>query len=586
MSITAAFQGIEGAHSSVALSAYFDAVGTGHERLGVPTFRQVATSVVSGKADVGILPVDNAIAGTVRDGYDLLAQYDLAPICEIEWRMDHRLLGVEGASPSDLREVHAHPLVVAECGRFLGTLSGARVIPSVDTGVAAKEVAEAGDRTRAAIAPPEAAARYGLVELARNIADHPDNFTRFILFASQQPSDEVRALMQKHPGAKRKTSLLLATRHEHGALSECLRILSDADINLAKLESRPKLGQAWEYLFYIDLEGDMADPDVAAAVEQVREHALSLQVIGSYDVDIAQAAAEPGKPRRVQLTETAAPVEAPPLPESAAKNWPKASRPAHPQGTRIPIGNAVLGGDDFVIIAGPCSVESREQVLATAREVAGHGARLLRGGAFKPRTNPYSFQGLGWEGVALLAEAGRATGLPVVSEVMSVEQVERMAREVDVLQIGARNMQNFDLLRAVGRTERPVMLKRGMSASLDELLAAAEYVLAEGNPHVILCERGIRTFETATRNTLDLSAVPVLRERTHLPVIVDPSHGVGVRRWIRPLCRAAKAVGAHGIMIEVHPNPPEAKSDADQALTFEDFETIVDDLEHIPYANV
>jgi len=584
MTIIAAFQGIEGAHSSVAVAAYFDAVGTGHEPLGVPTFRQVATSVVSGKADVGILPVDNAIAGTVRDGYDLLAQYDLVPICEIEWRMDHRLLGVEGASPSDLREVHAHPLVLAECSRFLGTLAGARIIPSVDTGVAAKEVAEAGDTTRAAIAPPEAAERYALVELARNIADHPDNFTRFILFTSQKPSTEVQALMQRGEGAKRKTSVLLATRHEHGALSECLRILSDADINLAKLESRPKLGKAWEYLFYIDLEGDEADRRVAEALEQVREHALSLQIIGSYDVDTARAAAEPGKPRRVELApEPGEPVEAPPLPDSAAKNWPKASRPAHPQGTRIPISNAVLGGDEFVIIAGPCSVESRDQVLATAREVAAHGARLLRGGAFKPRTNPYSFQGLGWEGVGLLAEAGRATGLPVVSEVMSVEQVERMAREVDVLQIGARNMQNFDLLRAVGRTERPVMLKRGMSASLDELLAAAEYVLAEGNPHVILCERGIRTFETATRNTLDLSAVPVLRERTHLPVIVDPSHGVGVRRWIRPLCRAAKAVGAHGIMIEVHPNPPDAKSDADQALTFEDFETIVDDLEHIPF---
>jgi len=242
----------------------------------------------------------------------------------------------------------------------------------------------------------------------------------------------------------------------------------------------------------------------------------------------------------------------------------------------------VIGGEEFVVIAGPCSVESREQMLETAKTVVAAGARLLRGGAFKPRTNPYSFQGLGWDGLRLLSEAGRATGVPVISEVMSVEQVDRMSREVDVLQIGARNMQNFDLLRAVGRQERPVMLKRGLSASLDELLQAAEYVLAEGNPHVMLCERGIRTFETATRNTLDLSAVPVLRERTHLPIVVDPSHGVGVRRWIRPLCRAAKAVGAHAIMIEVHPNPAEAKSDADQALTFEDFATIMRDLTGIP----
>jgi 3-deoxy-7-phosphoheptulonate synthase len=172
--------------------------------------------------------------------------------------------------------------------------------------------------------------------------------------------------------------------------------------------------------------------------------------------------------------------------------------------------------------------------------------------------------------------------LPIVSEVMSIDQVERMAQSVDMFQIGARNMQNFDLLKAVGKTQKPVLLKRGMSASLDELLSAAEYILAEGNPDVVLCERGIRTFETATRNTLDLSAVPVLRERTHLPIMVDPSHGVGVRRWIRPLCRAAKAVGANGILIEVHPNPAVAKSDAEQALTFADYEQIVADLDAIP----
>jgi 3-deoxy-7-phosphoheptulonate synthase len=190
---------------------------------------------------------------------------------------------------------------------------------------------------------------------------------------------------------------------------------------------------------------------------------------------------------------------------------------------------------------------------------------------------------MGWEGLALLAEAGRETGMPIVSEVMSVDQVDRMGQSVDMFQIGARNMQNFDLLKAVGKTHIPVLLKRGMSASLDELLSAAEYILSEGNPDVVLCERGIRTFETATRNTLDLSAVAVLREKTHLPIMVDPSHGVGVRRWIRPLCRAAKAVGANGILIEIHPNPAVAKSDAEQALTYADYEEIVADLARIPF---
>jgi 3-deoxy-7-phosphoheptulonate synthase len=189
---------------------------------------------------------------------------------------------------------------------------------------------------------------------------------------------------------------------------------------------------------------------------------------------------------------------------------------------------------------------------------------------------------MGEKGLSILREVGDKHGLPVVTEVMDPRQVELVVRYADMLQIGARNMQNFDLLKAVGKTTTPVLLKRGLSASLDELLAAAEYILSEGNPQVILCERGIRTFETSTRNTLDLSAVPVLRERTHLPILVDPSHGVGVRRWIRPLARAAKAVGAHGILVEVHPNPPEAKSDAEQALTFDDFEQIMTELAQIP----
>jgi chorismate mutase/prephenate dehydratase len=583
MAIRAAFQGIEGSYSSVALHAFFTGAGVSYAELGCPTFREVAHAVLTGRADVGLLPIDNAIAGTIRDGYDLLAQYELLPLAELDWRMDHRLLAREGGSLAELREIQAHPLVLAECGRFLETLPGARVIPSPDTGIAARELAASDALDRAVIAPPSAAALYGLVELAQNIADHPDNFTRFMLFAAHPGRPEL-AQLANCVGRDKKTSLLLSTRHERGALARCLTVLADAGINLAKLESRPRLGRTWESVFYLDLEGDAAEPNVASALESLAAHALSVEVIGSYAVGSGAVQRASARPAPVMATACApAAVE---LPLDAAKNYPKAARSVRPQGSKVPVGGGlVIGGDTFIIVAGPCSVESRDQVFATAEAVRQRGAHLLRGGAFKPRTNPYAFQGMGWEGVALLGEAGRATGMPVVSEVMSVEQVDRMAREVDVLQIGARNMQNFDLLRAVGKKDRPVLLKRGLSASLDELLAAAEYVLAEGNPNVILCERGIRTFETATRNTLDLSAVPVLRERTHLPVLVDPSHGVGVRRWIRPLCRAAKAVGAHGILVEVHPNPAVAKSDAQQALTFDDFAEIMQDLSQIPWGD-
>ncbi len=586
--ITAAYQGVEGAYSELLLRRHFGARDEPVETLGVPTFRDVAVALLSGRARYGVLPLENTVAGTFREGYDLLAQYDLTPVREVIFRMDHRLLGVPGATAAGLTRIEAHPIVLEECGKFLATLPGARPVPAIDTGVAARDVAEAQDPQRAAIAPAEAASRYGLVELAAHIADHPDNVTRFLLV-------EAVPLEQRTPpgSAKRRTSVLFATAHEHGLLARCLTVLADAGVNLTKLESRPKPGRAWEYLFYADFDGDAADRAIAGALEAMRASCTELRLLGSYDADApdekraATPAARRGSSPSAEapptpLRPTAKGASSPPPMPAAAKNWPKAARTSRPAGTQIRIGSVLLGGGDFVIIAGPCSVESREQVVATAEAVRSRGAVMLRGGAFKPRTNPYAFQGLGWAGVDLLAEAGRATGLPTVSEVMSVDQVERMARSVDVLQIGARNMQNFDLLKAVGRTSRAVLLKRGLSATLDELLAAAEYVLSEGNPHVVLCERGIRTFETATRNTLDLSAVPVLRERTHLPIVVDPSHGVGVRRWIRPLARAAKAVGADGIIVEVHPNPAEAKSDAEQALTFTDFEEIVGELDEIP----
>ncbi len=246
--------------------------------------------------------------------------------------------------------------------------------------------------------------------------------------------------------------------------------------------------------------------------------------------------------------------------------------------TRVRVGPALVGGDEFVLIGGPCSVESREQVEEIAAAIGREGGQILRGGAFKPRTSPYSFQGMGERGLALLHDAARAHGMAVVTEVMQPEQVEVCARYGDLLQVGARNMQNFSLLSALGEQAKPVLLKRGLSASIDELLWAAEYVLAGGNGQVILCERGIRTFETATRSTLDLSAIPVLRERTHLPVIVDPSHAAGDRRYVPALARAAKAVGADGIMVEVHPHPERALSDGPQALTLPMWRTLAREL--------
>jgi 3-deoxy-7-phosphoheptulonate synthase len=247
------------------------------------------------------------------------------------------------------------------------------------------------------------------------------------------------------------------------------------------------------------------------------------------------------------------------------------SREFHPADTVIRVGDTMVGGGTLTVMAGPCSVESRDQLLDTARAVAAAGATILRGGAFKPRTSPYSFQGLGVEGLRYLAEARDRTGLPIVTEVMEPSQVDVVAEHADILQVGARNMQNYPLLMAVGRATRPVMLKRGLSATVEEWLMAAEYIVSGGNPRVILCERGIRTFETYTRNTLDLAAVPLLHRLTHLPVVVDPSHATGKRWLVRSMALAAVAAGADGIMVEVHPTPDDALSDGEQSLSLEQF---------------
>jgi len=249
--------------------------------------------------------------------------------------------------------------------------------------------------------------------------------------------------------------------------------------------------------------------------------------------------------------------------------------------TVINAGGVEIGGSRVVVMAGPCSVESRQSILESARDVAASGARVLRGGAFKPRTSPYSFQGLGVEGLKYMAEAKKETGLPVISELMDPRDLDDVCEYVDIIQIGARNMQNFRLLKEVGRAKKPVLLKRGLSATIKELLMSAEYIAANGNDNIILCERGIRTFETATRNTLDISAVPVLKEETHLPVIIDPSHAVGLWQYVAPVSRAAIAVGADGLLIEVHPEPENALSDGAQSLKPEKFAALIKELRPI-----
>jgi len=259
--------------------------------------------------------------------------------------------------------------------------------------------------------------------------------------------------------------------------------------------------------------------------------------------------------------------------KTVSEPYKKCSRKFHPEDSIIEVGGVKIGGGNFCVIAGPCSVETHDQIIEVAQKVKAAGAQILRGGAFKPRTSPYDFQGLKEEGLRLLSEAKKATGLPIVTEIMNIEHLP-LFEDVDIIQVGARNMQNFELLKELGQSKKPILLKRGLANTIKELLMSAEYIMAGGNENIILCERGVRTFETSTRNTLDLSAVPVLREMTHLPVIIDPSHATGHSRYVPPMALAAAAAGADGLMIEVHNDPLNALCDGAQSLTPEQFEDL------------
>jgi chorismate mutase/prephenate dehydratase len=568
------YLGEEGSYSHQAAARHFEAHGGPVSLRGGASFAELLQAVRDGIADFALLPIENTTAGSINEAYDLLARMDLSLVGEEVQRVEHCLLTLEDVPLSCIKRIYSNPKAIDQCTEILQSLKHSHVETVVDTAGAARKVRDDQDLSQAAIASEEAARIYGLKVLKRDIANQKENFTRFVVVAKKP--------LQIDPRIPAKTSILFGTRHEEGALTRCLNILAEQHINLTKLESRPKPHTPWEYQFYVDFEGNIAEPHVQRALQALTGETSYLKVFGSYPARTTKDSRS-AEPRFAQTTAAAAePLEevkpeAPPK-ELDKKAYKLASRATRAKDSQFKIGNIVIGGAKPVIIAGPCSVESREQVMACAKAVKESGGHLLRGGCFKPRTSPYAFQGLGYEALDLLEEAGRTYGLPIVTEVMHPADLEQVAKKADVIQLGARNMQNFALLKEVGRIDRPVMLKRGMMASVDEWLQAAEYILAHGNQQVILCERGIRTFETATRNTLDLSAVPVVKELSHLPVIVDPSHACGIWRWVPAMTEAALACGAHGVMVEIHPDPAKALSDGPQALTFDVFARLMQRL--------
>lgn len=569
--ITVAIQGIEGSYSFLASKQFF---GSDKDIVfrKMKSFDEAVETVEDSSADYAVLPIENTTSGSITEVYDALTSSNLHIVGEEIFQVKHCLLGLEDVPLNKIKKIYVHFQAARQCSKFLKSLPQAEIVFFEDTAKSVQKIKEEGIKDFAAIASKETADIFNVSVLREDIANQPINFTRFLVCS--------RLPIKVDERIPAKTSLILATAHKAGSLVQALSVFKDFGINMTKLESRPIIGNPWEEMFYLDFQGNTQTQNVKNLLDEIGIHTRYLKILGCYPTkDFEKTKIEPQQNRAdnpKQIDETPAVITE--VKSSHKVSYKLTSRDYKKEDTIISVKDVKIGGGSFIIIAGPCSVESFEQINQCAREVKENFAHILRGGCFKPRTSPYAFQGLGYEGLDLLKAAGDEYDLPIITEVLSIDQIEKVAEKSDILQIGARNMQNFSLLSEVGKSFRPVMLKRGLMASIEELLNATEYILANGNRQVMLCERGIRTFETATRNTLDLSAVPFLKELTHLPIIVDPSHAVGHRDKVLPLAKAAKAVGADGIMVEMHPNPEKALSDGEQSLRFDQFRNLVSAL--------
>jgi chorismate mutase/prephenate dehydratase len=574
--IKVAIQGIEGSYSYLTAKKFFHEKSKSLVFISKERFEEVVEAVEKGEADYAVLPIENTTSGGINEVYDLLLHTTLSLVGEEKYEVNHCLVANKKIPLSKVTKIFAHYQAISQCSKFIGGLEKAKLEYFADTAMSVKEITNKKNSNYAAIASEEAAKLFNVKILKTGIANQTENFTRFLI-AARKPAEVDNRIPCK-------TSLVMATSHTPGSLVNALGVFTKYNVNMTKLESRPIIGNPWEEMFYLDFEANLKDELIQKVLDELGRHTRFLKILGSYPsrelektkvkFPLSKEIGDVNKSVGSERTENT----------KAAKkksSYKLAGRDYKSDDTIIKIRDVEIGGDNFVVIAGPCSVESHEQIMQCASEVKETGGQILRGGCFKPRTSPYSFQGLGFEGLDYLVEAGNSYDLPVITEVLAPEHVLPVAKKADILQIGARNMQNFSLLKEAGKTHKPVMLKRGMMSSLDELLNAAEYILSQGNRQVILCERGIRTFETATRNTLDLSAIPVLKELTHLPIIVDPSHAIGQRDKIVPMAKAAKIVGAHGVMIEFHPDPISALSDGEQSLFFDQFEMLMKELREV-----
>jgi chorismate mutase / prephenate dehydratase len=526
-----AYQGVDGAYSHLAAMRHFGPRGGELVFRGYPSFRAMMEAVRDGQAHYGVQPIENTTAGSINDAYDLLAQMDLSIVGEEVQRVDHCLVAIEQVPVSKIRRVFSHPQALAQCSNFLTSLPDCQVESFTDTAMAVQRVGREQDLTQAAIASEDAARRYGLTVIKRDITNQKENYTRMVVVAARPERVDLRIAA--------KTSLVLALKHEQGALLSCLSALAQRGLNLTKLESRPRLHTPWEYLFYLDFEGNIDDPAVQEALTELRTQTSFLRVLGSYP---ARRTRDPQQ-AMVQAREPLAPPA--PTPAAAPRMSERAFRR---EDTVIDLGNVLLGGDKPVWVAMFGAHQGREQLLDHARAAAKAGAHVLRivdasaalGGA---KVDELLY--------AALEEVAKLAPLKLALDVSDARTVDAVARRADLLVVPATHMNDEALLHELGRLDRPVLLERHPLASLDEWLRAADAILARGNHRVALCDAGTRALDTALSRVLDVAALALLRDRSHLPLIVDPARASARPEHTLALATSSLAAGAQGVCLKI-----------------------------------
>ena len=573
-----AYQGVEGAYSFLAGEKFFRGQLDNCSFEGYKSFADVVAAVENGQADYAMLPIENTTAGSINAVYDLLLATKLNIVGEEVFPVQHCLLGIEKAPLSTIRRIYSHYQALAQCSDFLSRLKNCDQETYMDTAEAAKKISAEADPSQAAIASEEAGRIYGLKVLKRNLANQRENFTRFVVVAPRPSQVDSRVPC--------KTSLVLSTGHHEGALLKALAILDEHKINLTKLESRPMQGSPFTYIFYLDFEGNASDPKIQEALVRLSGATNYLRILGTYPRerhDKTRPSTRSRVPEKTDVEEEAAPAPAPGEGAAPAGGGNGEGRnltdlAIKPEGTILQLGETELGGSEYVVFAGPDCISSMDQIGAHARQVSECGAMVLHGSCLEASDSPFKTRRINFDLLDVLTTAGKDFGLPVMTEVESVLDVAQAAQLADLLKIGPRNMQNFSLLEEAGKTGRPIVLCRGLSATNDEFLEAAECVLVQGNQQVILCERGTRIDERNPRNTLDLGTVASIRQMTHLPVLIDPSRAIDNSGLVLPLASASRAFGAHGLVVDVRQNGNENPETDSLTLGFDEFSKLMSDL--------